>query len=60
MDLRQRLEQELQELLAEEARSADAGGGEGLHNYQIVFAPLLSQLSKVERTGGVFEAVLQD
>ena len=60
MDLRQRLEQELQDLLAEEARSADTGGGEGHHNYQIVFAPLLSQLSKVERTGGVFEAVLQD
>ena len=59
MEIRQRLEQELQELLVEEARHADAGG-EGLHNYQIVFAPLLSQLSKVERTGGVFEAVLQD
>ena len=60
MDLRQRLEQELQELLAEERRRAEAGGGEGRHNYQIVFAPLLSQLAKVERTGGVFEALQQD
>lgn len=57
MDLRQRLEQELQDLLVEEAKHKD---GNAQHNYQIVFAPVLSQLSRVEKTGSIYEAVEQD